>query len=612
MAEFVKAIIRGIHFNAQTDTAASQIPNLLIKPKQLGGMLSLPEEIRGLESTLPERNAADQVTENWTAETAARFYLQTLLENQDSERLAEITSPERPELVPDMQLERAEEVQLVASQNISFIQTARSLPVFGTRSVIEIESLTNRLIAVDGILTEVPNISPIPTLGVPQAIEVLSSKVQTRIADLRDFKIPVLCFYPKPEGPDLDSSGSTNASWLLAYHFRDIPIRPSDSVQAGSSAALCCGISTPFSVVPHDFLVDANSGDIITSFPSVTFLDTPVRCTGTDTDGNFCTFDGIQLNAATYQLTDPLRRVDTCDVAFADIATSTPAANAVTHNSTAFPATASAAITAHYLSTLVFDFFNHVLKRNGVDGKGMKLVSMVNCYSSQNNADPHPIWRNAAWWQGRMWYGSTKDAAGNPWSTARYLDVMAHELAHGVTNSTASLVYSNQSGALNESFSDIFGIMIKNWYPGEPNPLVGWIWTLGDGWDGAGSVLRDIQNPTKGLAIWPAGKGQPDHMSKYVRTQHDNGGVHINSGIHNRAFFNVITATDGAGANVFTAQEVAVLYYVTLTKLAPSSGFSDCRRTLLNVATTRYAGNVADQAVRLKAIRDAYDAVGIL
>nr|WP_304944989.1 M4 family metallopeptidase [Verrucomicrobium sp. BvORR034] len=68
-------------------------------------------------------------------------------------------------------------------------------------------------------------------------------------------------------------------------------------------------------------------------------------------------------------------------------------------------------------------------------------------------------------------------------------------------------MYHGQSGALNESFSDIFGIFIKNWYPGEPNPLSGWTWTLGDGWRGAGTVLRDCIDPTLGGAVLGARTG---------------------------------------------------------------------------------------------------------
>jgi bacillolysin/neutral peptidase B len=208
-----------------------------------------------------------------------------------------------------------------------------------------------------------------------------------------------------------------------------------------------------------------------------------------------------------------------------------------------------------------------------------------------------------------MWYGTLQNG-GPPVSAARYLDVMAHELAHGVTQTTANLIYRGQSGALNESFSDIFGILIKNWYPGQPNPLAGWSWDIGEGWRGGSTVLRSVKDPTLGgQAIWPQGPAQPAHMNDYYNGQGDNGGVHINSGIHNRAFHNVATAMDAEGIH---AQEVALLYYVTLTRLAPMSRFSDCRRTLLNVAAQRYQGSPALQATLLAAIGKAYDDVGIV
>ncbi|WP_265593545.1 M4 family metallopeptidase, partial [Verrucomicrobium sp. BvORR034] len=85
-----------------------------------------------------------------------------------------------------------------------------------------------------------------------------------------------------------------------------------------------------------------------------------------------------------------------------------------------------------------------------------------------------------------------------------------------------------------------------------------------------------------------------------------------NSGIHNRAFYNVMQSKDGGGSFLFTPTEAAVLYYVTLTRLAPSSTFSDCRRTLLNVTTQRYQGQPTVQQDKLNAIKAAYTAVGIL
>jgi Zn-dependent metalloprotease len=100
-------------------------------------------------------------------------------------------------------------------------------------------------------------------------------------------------------------------------------------------------------------------------------------------------------------------------------------------------------------------------------------------------------------------------------------------------------------------------------------------------------------------------------MNDFVKTLQDDGGVHVNSGIHNRAAYNLITAKDADGNPVFTPEELARLYYLTLTRLAPLAKFSDCRRALLNVATTYYRADAAAQQAKLAAIAAAYDAVGI-
>ena len=202
-----------------------------------------------------------------------------------------------------------------------------------------------------------------------------------------------------------------------------------------------------------------------------------------------------------------------------------------------------------------------------------------------------------------MWYGQTRDAGGKLQSFSRFLDVIAHELTHGVTETTSNLVYKNQSGALNESFSDIFGIIIKNWFQvGADSDVSKWSWELGPGLGEDGRPLRDLSDPKR--------TGDPDHMDSYLVTNRDSGGVHTNSNIHNKAAFNVLTAR-GANGPIFTAREVSLLYYVTLTRLSSLASFKDTLNELLAVAAVYYAGNPSDAATRGRAIEDAYAAVGI-
>ena len=241
--------------------------------------------------------------------------------------------------------------------------------------------------------------------------------------------------------------------------------------------------------------------------------------------------------------------------------------------------------------------------RDGIDDRGMELISHVNCTMA---AYETPLeWRNAQWWQKKMWYGQVKDAKGVLKSFSKYLDIIAHELTHGVTETTAGLVYCNQSGALNESFSDIFGILIRNWDWAKPETggeVTEWNWEIGSGLGELGLPLRDIGNPTR--------TGDPDHMDKYILTTEDSGGVHWNSNIHNEAAHYILIAKDDADGYVFTPRQVAEMYYHCLLRLGELASFTQARHTLINVAGVYFAGDT-QRKDRLDAIRRAYDKVGI-
>ena len=180
-----------------------------------------------------------------------------------------------------------------------------------------------------------------------------------------------------------------------------------------------------------------------------------------------------------------------------------------------------AAISAHVHAGQVWDFYNSILQRKSVDDEGMELVSIVNCTSPDDvepGGDPNE-WGNAIWWENRMWYGQMKNKKGELVSVATYLDIIGHELTHGVTEKSSALIYQGQSGALNESFSDIMGVIIFNWYTrGPDSPVSEWTWEIGAGWGGDGLPLRDMSNPGR--------TGDPAHMKQFLRTREDSGGVH--------------------------------------------------------------------------------------
>jgi Zn-dependent metalloprotease len=186
------------------------------------------------------------------------------------------------------------------------------------------------------------------------------------------------------------------------------------------------------------------------------------------------------------------------------------------------------------------EFYKEVLERDSVDGKGMRLNAYVHYDSAYNNA----------FWDGsQMVFG---DGDGELFTDfTKSLDVIAHELTHGVTQFAAGLEYHNQSGALNESISDVFGSLVKQWAKGQTADQADWL--IGDGIftpNIDADALRSLKAPGQAYNNDLFGRDpQPDHMSKYVlqpdTPDGDNGAVHYNSGIPNKAFYLIATAIGG-------------------------------------------------------------------
>ncbi len=173
------------------------------------------------------------------------------------------------------------------------------------------------------------------------------------------------------------------------------------------------------------------------------------------------------------------------------------------------------------------DFYKEQHGRLSIDGQGMPYRSTVNYGQNYENA----------FWNGeRMTYGNPgKDS---PFKTFMLLDVAAHEVTHGITEHQGGAIYRNQAGALNESFSDVWGSLVKQWSRKQTADKADWL--IGEGiWKENinGKALRDMKNPGKAYNDPAVGKDpQPGHMKDYNNTRGDNGGVHYNSGIPNRAF----------------------------------------------------------------------------
>jgi Zn-dependent metalloprotease len=218
-----------------------------------------------------------------------------------------------------------------------------------------------------------------------------------------------------------------------------------------------------------------------------------------------------------------------------------------------------------------WDFYNQIFGRESVDDHGKTLVSSVHYGQQYDNA----------FWDGRqMVYGDGDGVIFQRFTAA--LDVIAHELTHGVTQFTAQLAYQDQPGALNESMSDVFGSMVKQWSLGQSVTEADWLIgaaIMAPGFKGR--ALRDMTNPGTAYDDPRLGKDpQPGHMKDYVQTESDNGGVHINSGIPSRAF---VIAAKAIGGKSW--EKTGKIWYVTLTqRLTGNVGFEECARETVSVA----------------------------
>jgi len=239
--------------------------------------------------------------------------------------------------------------------------------------------------------------------------------------------------------------------------------------------------------------------------------------------------------------------------------------------------------------------FDEAFGRNSIDGNGLPLLATVHYDRDYENA----FWNGA-----QMVFG---DGDGTIFlGFTRSIDVIGHELTHGVTESTADLVYHGQPGALNESVSDVFGALVKQRTLGQTADQADWLIgadLLAPGVQGV--ALRSMKDPGTAYDDPRLGKDpQPADMAGYVETTDDNGGVHINSGIPNRAFHVAATAI---GGNAWEAP--GQIWYDVLTgpAIRPDCDFATFARLTADAATARFGEGSAESM----AVQEAWQTVGV-
>jgi len=292
----------------------------------------------------------------------------------------------------------------------------------------------------------------------------------------------------------------------------------------------------------------------------------------------------------------------------------------------------------------VYKFYKDLFGRNSIDGKGMDVISCVRLRTlvlttDQNTGEekiatdqrgqPIRIPENNAFWDGRsmMCYGEGDNMVFTDFTAGP--DVIGHELTHGVTQFTCALKYQSQSGALNEHISDVFGIVYRQWDQGQNDPKTA-NWLLGDAiiseafkrmvkvrgfgrWD----ALRSMSNPGTAYDVTKdqnaAKDQQPAHMKDYYTGDQDAQGVHINSGIPNRAFYLFATSVSTPAWDI-----PCKVWYKTISDakfgrlVRDSAGRKERTASFVEFANATIESAKAVAPDHVKSLHDAWQQVGVL
>ena len=512
-------------------------------------------------------------------ETAARRFLGQAL---DSAAMPTLTAPVADGATSRFRTISTETVPLTGTRTVKFRQTLHDIPVYGSLVTVELDA-DNGLVGIDSALGNPEGVDPVAALAPAQAVAAAGA-APDGYTPVLDGVVPRLSYY-------FDTRASR---WHLAYILEDVPVTLDRAAEPGGDRE--SDLEPPRFV---DYVVDAHDGQVVAVLPRTPSMAAEEQ-TATDSFGVERTFLASAEDGRLV-LRDPVHNVETYDFGFADPSVDGDRlpGDAVVNP----PSWTPGAVSSHANAVAVSDFMHTVLMRNNIDDRGGVMKSTINCVVADASPGPKQ-WVNAFWNGQQMVYGQV--LRGNELrSLSANLDVVAHEMFHGVTDSTSRLEYAFQSGALNESYSDIFGTIVAN--RGNDDPRT-WDWLLGERLLPGDKPFRDLSDPAR--------FGQPAHMDDFRVLPNtrggDWGGVHVNSGIHNKAAFNLLTAEEN-GALALTVTEVAAVFYLALTqRLSRTSQFADSRRAVVASARTLFRTLPADQqASKIGAVEAAFQAVGI-
>jgi thermolysin len=441
-------------------------------------------------------------------------------------------------------------------------QVFRRVPVFGGQVIVQLDAASARK-AFGRVYKEARQLDTTPALGPAEAV----SKAVAALGYAGEFA-------RKPE-----------AKLVILPHAVIGPNMPPGATLT-YQVELLIEDGTP-ATARHEYFIDARDGHVVWHYDNLQRQSPPPCVNPTSGVGNSLYSNqqtlATMLNGVFY-MQDPTRgcmwTTDLGSVYASDFTNGTTYSDADNvWGNFSMSSRQTAGVDAHFGAQKTWDYFLNVHGRLGIDGNGYRMLSRTH-YG--------PCGYYNAFWNGiSVTYGD-----GNcvqHWATP---DIVGHEITHGLTEKTAGLIYSGESGGLNESFSDIFGTGVEFYIGISPD------YDLGEGVGG----IRSMSNP-------PADGNSIDHYSNY----YPGIDVHYSSGIQNKAFY--LLAEGGTHplsrvqvAGIGRAAAEAIFYRTLVTKLFPSATFYNAREGSLSAAADLYGAGSA----QYNATARAWDAVGVL
>lgn len=448
---------------------------------------------------------------------------------------------------------RKDFVQADKSSHERFYQFYNGVRVFGAQIIVHEKE--GKIYFINGNFYEDISIDTKPEITTSSAIEIALN--DSGIKDLKTLREPELVVFLSKDG------------YLLAYQI----------ILEKFGTRLV-------------YFVDAKKGDIITNYNDIKYQ--PAIGIGTGTWGDKKKFSALFQNSAYYP-DDRMRpaRIYTLDMKndyYYGYWTTTP--NNVWND--------GALVDAHVYSGWTYDYFYKVHERDGLDDSNMRIRVFVHYGYSYNNA----------FWDGDdIVFGDGDGVYYRNFSSA--LDVVAHELTHGVTQFSSNLIYWGESGALNEAFSDIIGVCAEFYFqrPGYGRLLADW-WEGEDIFVNFGNAFRYFDDPSR-KSFW--GGPYPDHYSKrYYGSSYDNEFVHINSSIANHCFYLLANGgtnkTSGISVQGIGREKAEKIFYRGFVYyLWESSNFHHARLATIQAASDLYGSTSTER----RRVEEAWTAVGV-